>query len=416
MNKISVSTLVRYLKNKLDTDENLQGVMVGGEISNFHKHNSGHLYFTLKDDKSSISCVMFSSKTNNLRFIPKNGDKVLLSANTSIFEVSGQLQLYVNTMKLDGVGDLYQQYEELKNKLTSEGLFSVEHKKELPFIYPEKIAVLVGDKSAAMSDIKTQFNRRWPLCVVDYYPVLVQGLDAPKDIINKLLEVDNMNYDAIILARGGGSFEDLFCFNDEGLIRCIYNLKTFIVSGLGHEQDFTLTDFVSDLRAPTPTASVELITPNISDVIDEIESLLNLSQTSVNNKIKIIKKDLDLLTASEYLKNPYVIIDNIKLKLDYYNEKLNGIAKLKNTLLIKIDAYLERANHFLNKKIDNNRHGLDKYTQVLDAYSINKTLKRGFSIIYKGDKIVNLSKDLKKDDNITIKMLDGYTNAIIKED
>ena len=214
MQQISVSALLRYLKNRLDSDDNLQKIYVKGEISNFHRHFSGHLYFTLKDEKAAISCVMFKSSAVSLRFDPKNGDKVIVYANTSIFEASGQLQLYVQKMTLDGLGNLYARYEALKIKLAEEGKFAQEHKKEMPFIYPDRIAVLVGDKSAAMSDIITCFQRRWPLCKTDFYPVLVQGELAPASIIKQLKKVDDLGYQAIILARGGGSFEDLFCFND----------------------------------------------------------------------------------------------------------------------------------------------------------------------------------------------------------
>ena len=198
MNKISVSTLVFYLKNKLDNDQNLSSVYVSGELSNFKYASSGHLYFTLKDNKASISCVMFRSSASKLNFIPKNGDKVLVSGHVSLFETSGQVQLYVNNLSLDGLGDLYRQYEELKNKLASEGFFDDFHKKENKFLYPSNIAVLTGKDSAAMSDIKIQFKRRWPLANVDYYPILVQGVDAPSNIIKTLLKVDKLDYEIIV--------------------------------------------------------------------------------------------------------------------------------------------------------------------------------------------------------------------------
>ena len=293
MRQLTVSSLVRYLKNKLDTDSNLQRVIVAGEISNYHRHYSGHLYFTLKDDGAAINCVMFKSSAASLNFEPKTGDKVVLSANTSIFETTGQLQLYVLKMNLDGLGELYQKYELLKNKLESEGIFDNSHKISLTKNYIDNVAVLVGDKSAAMSDIKTAFERRWPLCKVDYYPVLVQGENAPSVIIDKLIEVDEMNYDAIILARGGGSFEDLFCFNDEQLVRTIYSLNTFIVTGIGHEQDFTLADFVADLRAATPTASVELITPSYDDVIETINDYIDDISQLIGSKFSYLKMNYD---------------------------------------------------------------------------------------------------------------------------
>lgn len=387
MQQISVTALVRYLKNKLDSDNNLQRVLVSGEISNFHRHGSGHLYFTLKDETSAISCVMFKSSAASLKFEPKTGDKVILQANTSIFETTGQLQLYVLKMNLDGLGDLYAQYEALKQKLEENGIFDEDHKQELTKTYIDNVAVLVGDNSAAMSDIKTTFARRWPLCNVDYYPVLVQGSDAPKQIISKLLEVDSKGYDAIILARGGGSFEDLFCFNDEKLVMCIYKLKTFIITGVGHEQDFTLVDFVADQRAATPTASVELITPNIIDVINEIDEY------------------------EEYIKNSlYKLVDNNKMKVDYYLQKLLKYQGKLESIKLNIDSEIENIKNLLALKLEKNKLNLKRYSTLLEAYNTDNTLKRGYSIVIQDDHVVTSKKKLKKDD-FNIKFIDGTIKA-----
>ncbi|MDO4500138.1 MAG: exodeoxyribonuclease VII large subunit [Erysipelotrichaceae bacterium] len=415
MSKISVSTLVRYLKHKLDSDEKLQGVMVSGELSNFHRHNSGHLYFTLKDEKASISCVMFASKAAYLKFSPKNGDKVVLSANTSLFEVSGQLQLYVNNMKLDGLGDLYQQYEELKNRLAKEGYFNDLHKVGIKTAYPEKVAVIVGDKSAAMSDINTQFNRRWPLCQVDYYPSLVQGMDAPKDIIRNLLVADDKDYDAIILARGGGSFEDLFCFNDEQLVKTIYSLKTFIITGIGHEQDFTLADFVADLRAPTPTATVELITPNIMDVNEEINGLKHELSSLIKDKINNHQKESEKLSGNRYLLNPELLIDKTILKIDYYCQRLSNFSKVLDNIDMQITNYQKLMKLNLDKKIFKINNNLKNCSDLLNAYSLNSTLKRGFSIVSVNNKIVSSVNDLKVGDTVDIRLSDGIRKGSIKE-
>ena len=387
MQQISVTALVRYLKNKLDSDNNLQRVLVSGEISNFHRHGSGHLYFTLKDETSAISCVMFKSSAASLKFEPKTGDKVILQANTSIFETTGQLQLYVLKMNLDGLGDLYAQYEALKQKLEENGIFDEDHKQELTKTYIDNVAVLVGDNSAAMSDIKTTFARRWPLCNVDYYPVLVQGSDAPKQIISKLLEVDSKGYDAIILARGGGSFEDLFCFNDEKLVMCIYKLKTFIITGVGHEQDFTLVDFVADQRAATPTASVELITPNIIDVINEIDEY------------------------EEHIKNSlYKLVDNNKMKVDYYLQKLLKYQGKIESIKLNIDSEIENIKNLLAFKLEKNKLNLKRYSTLLEAYNTDNTLKRGYSIVIQDDHVVTSKKKLKKDD-FNIKFIDGTIKA-----
>ena len=398
MNSISVTTLVRYLKNKLDSDGALSSVLVSGELSNFRKAPSGHIYFTLKDENCSISCVMFKSKAAFLKFDPKNGDKVLLQGSVSLFEASGQMQIYVNSLRLDGVGDLYAKYEELKNKLYLEGLFNKEHKKEIPTKYPLKVAVLCGDNSAAMSDIKIQFKRRWPICKVDFYPVVVQGLQASLDIIEKLLKVDEMDYEIIVLARGGGSFEDLFCFNDESLVRTIYSLNTFIVSGIGHEQDFTLTDFVSDLRAPTPTGAIELITPNIVDVIGEVDGLTKKLDNLINDRIVDFKDRLSTLCNNKYLLNPKLLIDKISLKLDYYLERINSFSNRLSTIDKEIDNVVDNIAIKLNIKLNKRQNDLDKLDSLLKAYSVDNTLKRGYSLVYKDNKLlkdkVNINDDL----------------------
>ena len=387
MLQVTVSSLLRYLKNKLDTDNNIQRVLVSGEISNFHNHFSGHLYFTLKDDNAAINCVMFKSNASKLTFTPKTGDKVIIQANTSIFETTGQLQLYVLKMNLDGLGDLYLKFEQLKNKLNTEGYFSDDHKKILTKTYLDKVAVLVGDKSAAMSDIKTTFNRRWPLCKVDYYPVLVQGLDAPNSIINELKKVDELGYDAIILARGGGSFEDLFCFNDENLVKTIYDLKTFIITGVGHEQDFTLVDFVADKRAATPTASVELITPNIIDTLD----LINDYEYDLNN----ILNDK---------------FNNIKMNYDYLTNKLLNYQAHLNLISNEIDMKLNRINNNLKLKIERDKLSLKRLSTLLEAYNINNTLQRGYTILLQDDKVVKTKKELI-DKEFNIKFIDGTIKA-----
>lgn len=388
---ISVSTLVKYLKNKLDSDNSLQNIEVTGELSNFHKHSSGHLYFSLKDDKSQISCVMFASKASSIKFEPKNGDEVIVKANTSLFEVSGQLQLYVNSLKLKGIGDLYQQYEELKNKLYEQGYFDDAHKKELEIKYPNNVCVLVGDKSAAMSDIKTCFNRRWPLAKVDYYPVLVQGKNAPNEIIDKLIEVDKLNYDYIILARGGGSFEDLFCFNDENLVKTIYNLQTFIITGIGHEQDYTLVDFVADLRAPTPTATVELTTPNINDEIAYLNDTKSYLNTLITNKI-----------------------ENLDIKLDYFKTKITAFTNKYKLIDTDIKNLEIRMNNSITNIINNSNNKLKNLINLLNAYSLDQTLKRGFSLVYSDKKIIKSKKEIKSKDELTIKFIDGESKVTVK--
>ncbi|MCR4634052.1 MAG: exodeoxyribonuclease VII large subunit [Erysipelotrichaceae bacterium] len=409
MQQLSVSSLLRYLKNRLDTDDHLQKIYVSGEISNYHRHFSGHLYFTLKDQYAAISCVMFKSAAASLRFEPKTGDKVLVYANTSIFEASGQLQLYVQKMSLDGLGDLYARYEALRNKLNEEGYFDSDHKKILQKTYPENVGVLVGDKSAAMSDIKTAFQRRWPLCKVTYFPVLVQGPDAPKDIIEKLLQADQEGFDAIILARGGGSFEDLFCFNDEQLVKTIFAMKTFLISGIGHEQDFTLADFVADRRAATPTAAVELITPDIE-------------------KVKSLIDDLTLDLHEDVL----TVLERKKMSFDFYSQRLFRymdslssiqeridacIAQIKSSILHKCDRDLDQIIHLedrmamkLDFRLNEARLSYKRFTTLLEAYNAENVLKRGYTIVFQDDRVIKNKKDLKPE-GFEIRFADGIVKA-----
>lgn len=413
MKPISVTTLVRYLKNKLDSDEALRSVQVSGELSNFRKTSSGHLYFTLKDENSAISCVMFKSKAYSLSFVPENGNKVICSGSISMFEASGSLQLYVNTLKLDGIGDLYRQYEELKNKLFNEGLFDDDHKKEIPTLYPSKVAVLCGKDSAAMSDIKIQFNRRWPLCEVDYYPVIVQGSEGPSSMIKTLKDIDTLGYEIIVLARGGGSFEDLFCFNDERLVRTIYNLNTFIITGVGHQQDFTLVDFVSDRRAPTPTGAIEMITPNIDDVLDSIDDLSYRLNKSIDLLITNNKDKLIQLSNNKYFKDPSLLVDKVSLLLDYKIERLKRFSNKLDNYQLQIDKKVDRIGLLLDIKLNKKRNELDRLNGLLKAYSCENTLKRGYALVYKDNKLIN--KDINNNDKLVIETYDQIIDTRVEK-
>ena len=308
----------------------------------------------------------------------------------------------------------YAQYERLKAKLYEEGYFSAEHKKAKPNLYPNKVAVLCGDASAAMSDIKICFARRWPLANVDYYPVLVQGLDAPENIINTLLKVDEMGYEYIILARGGGSFEDLFCFNDERLVKTIYSLKTFTVTGIGHEQDFTLSDFVADLRAATPTAAVELITPDIKKVEELLSEYKDSLNESVNYKLIAFRDLLDKLKSSKYLNEPLLLADKSRLKIDYYASRLKNIEHKFALISNNLDNNLKIMASVLDNKIKKKDVELKHLSELLKLYSVDNTLSRGYSLIYKEDKIIKEKTELAKGDEIKIRLYKGNVEAVIK--
>ena len=353
---------------------------------------------------------MFKSAAASLSFEPKNGDKVIVYANTSIFEASGQLQLYILKMDPQGLGDLYARYEALKKKLTQEGKFDQDHKIELEKIYLEKVAVLVGDRSAAMSDIKICFSRRWPLCKVDYYPVLVQGPEAPKDIIAKLKKADDLGYDAIILARGGGSFEDLYCFSDEELVNTIYELKTFIVTGIGHEQDFSLADFAADLRAATPTAAVELITPDIADVLELLEEYEDSLKISLYENFEQRQMEFDFLykRLSSY-QDRFVIIQNRIDSMMTIIEK--DIRYMIGNKLNYIDQSVSDMSYKLDYRLNEARLSFKRLNTLLEAYSCENVLKRGYTMVLQNDRVIKNSVDLKNDE-FEVKFHDGTIKAI----
>ena len=432
---MKVSVLAHYLKSKLENDQYLNNIIVQGEISNFTNHKSGHWYFSIKDDTARLSCVMFKTYNTKTSFIPKDGDKVLIRCSTSLFESNGSLQLYVNAIKHDGIGDLYLQYEMLKKKLAAKGIFADEHKKPIPK-YPERICVVTGNKTAALNDVITTIERRWPLATLSIYPVLVQGDMASKQIIEALQYVDKLNFDIILLVRGGGSIEDLWAFNNEELAYCIYNMQTCIISGVGHEVDTTIVDNVCDVRGATPTAAATLATPDINDVK---AMLIQLSQR-LNMAIDRYKQNKEVRLDYYQLKLnniKYTVNDNAK-KLDILNHKLllainsiknkqenhlvNNLNKLK---MITSDQILKNNNQINNYKITllnninniylKNNYHLMNNIKLLDAYSPLKIMQRGYSLTFKDDKLVNSIKDIVKNDNLMIKLQDGYINTIVKD-
>ncbi len=432
----SVKALVSYLKLKLDNDNLVQNITVIGELSNFNHHHTNHMYFTLKDDKSRISCVMFASNAARVNFVPESGMQVIIEASVSVFEASGTLQLYVKSMIPYGVGNLALKFEQLKEQLSKEGLFDEKYKKALPS-YPLDIAIISGQDSAAMSDIKTTLNRRWPIAKTTIYNSLVQGNQAHLDIISNLKKADIAGHDLIILSRGGGSIEDLWPFNEELLARKIFTLKTPIISGVGHEIDFTISDFVSDLRAPTPTAAAEIATPDINEVINTIsnidKSLKANMQLLLNNKMLHV----DSYRNSATFSYPDIILKGVKTDLEKYrlalnewkNTKLktiNNYQNLKNSFKTKTQLVIhnERINlnnlsNILNNNIfnynNNKKINLLRQIELIDSYSPINTLKRGYSIVEKKTGITNSVENLKKDDKIKIVMHDGSIDALVLE-
>ena len=417
MNKeyLTVSQLTKYIKYKLDNDVNLREVYLKGEISNFKAHTRGHFYFTIKDEGSRINAVMFASSASKVKFTPEDGMKILVTGRISVYEATGGYQIYVNEMVEDGVGNLYVAFEQLKKKLASEGLFDEARKKRIPKI-PERVGVITASTGAAIRDIISTINRRFPLTEVILLPSLVQGEGAKEDIVRQIKRAEDYNLDVLIVGRGGGSIEDLWAFNEEIVARAIFECPIPIISAVGHEIDFTIADFVADLRAPTPTGAAEIAVPNKTDVINYINQLNLRSRKAVGTILELKKKRLDNIKGHYILNNPLDLYSAKIQKLDYLTESL-----VKNYKVI-IDKEKIKLNNIKTRPLFSNPLViLDKTKQKyalllskLDALSPLKTLERGYGIIKIGDKAVTSIKDLKKDDLIDIELKDGSKEAIIK--
>ncbi len=411
---ITISQLTRYIKYKIDNDVNLGQVFIKGEISNFKAHSRGHYYFTLKDETSRINAIMFASQTKTLKFVPEDGMKVLVTGKISVYEATGGYQIYVSDMIEDGVGNLYVAYEQLKKKLEKEGLFDTSKKKKIPRI-PTKIGVITAPTGAAIRDILSTIKRRFPLTEVLLFPALVQGKEAASSIVSQIKNAENYDIDTLIVGRGGGSIEDMWCFNEEEVAYAIYNCKIPVISAVGHEIDFTIADFVADLRAPTPTGAAELAVPNEKDVLEYINQLKIRSQKVASNKIEFLNQKLKEITNKYILKNPISIYEVKEQQFDAIIEKLKfNIVNLYN---FKEKRYLNIKSSYIfknpEKLIEKNTN---KYLQVLsklETLSPLLTIKRGYSIAKKDGKVVTSCNDLKKDDKITIELKDGTVNSLV---
>lgn len=409
---ITVSQLTRYIKYKIDNDSNLNEVFLKGEISNFKAHSRGHYYFTLKDEGSRINAIMFASSTRKLKFMPQDGMKVLVTGKISVFEANGGYQIYVNDMLEDGVGNLYIAYEQLKSKLESEGLFNQTIKKQIPKI-PTRVGVITAPTGAAIKDIISTIKRRWPLAEVYLFPSLVQGEDAKEDIVRQIEKADTFDLDTLIVGRGGGSIEDLWAFNEEIVARAIFNCKTPVISAVGHEVDFTIADFVADLRAPTPTGAAEMAVPQLADMQNYLNQINIRLNNTMQNKIAINKKKLDNITNRNIFKNPMVIYQTKEMQFSNIIEKLKfsliNLTNIKEKELLKVkNSYiLTNPYQILDRKSN-------KYLQIvskLETLSPLLTLKRGYTITKIDNKVVNSCKKIKKDTKITVEFSDGSIDA-----
>ena len=318
---ITITQLTRYIKYKIDNDVHLNEVFIKGEISNFKAHTRGHYYFTIKDESSRINAIMFASQTKKIKFVPEDGMKVLVTGKISVYEANGGYQIYVSDMLEDGVGNLYVAYEKLKQKLEKEGLFDASKKKKIPKI-PKTVGVVTAPTGAAIRDILSTIKRRFPLTEVILFPALVQGDGAKDSIVKQIKLAENYEIDTLIVGRGGGSIEDMWCFNEEEVAYAIYQCKIPVISAVGHEIDFTIADFVADLRAPTPTGAAERAVPNVTDVVSYIHQLRIRSQTVMKNKIDFLNQKLLEITNKHILKNPIMIYQVKEQKFDNLIERL----------------------------------------------------------------------------------------------
>ena len=378
----SITALNKAIKNMFDSKPELNRVYIKGEISNFKHHTRGHFYFTLKDENSRIAAVMFASYASNINFEPEDGMKVLVSGRVTVYEATGGYQIYVDDMQLDGLGNLYLEYEKLKKKLETEGLFDVSYKKPIPK-YPKRIGIITAPTGAAIRDILSTIKRRYPICETILFPALVQGTGAKESIVEQITRAQDFDLDVIICGRGGGSIEDLWAFNEEIVARAIFASKIPIISAVGHEIDFTIADFVAYLRAPTPTGAAEMAVPNLVDLRTLIEQYKIRSNENIKNIINYNMKRLDALKSSYVLKNPLVLYEVKEQKLDnfidrantkmnkYINDytvRLNNIKSsyvLKNPLAMyeakgeKIKGFVEILNKIIKANLSDNNHRYD---------------------------------------------------------
>lgn len=392
---ITVSQLNRYLKDIVESQQVLNNIYVVGEISNFlHYYRSGHLYFTLKDSQSQLKAVMFSSYAQRLKFSPEDGMSVICRGRVSVYEKDGLYQLYVEDMQPDGIGSLSLAFEQLKERLSREGLFDEKHKKPLPK-YPHKIGVATSNMGAAIEDIKNITKRRFPLAQLVIVPTVVQGEQAGDDIVKSIKLLDSIDdIDLIIVGRGGGSVEDLWAFNLEKVARAVFECNKPVISAVGHETDFTICDFVADLRAPTPSAAAELAVPDSSQLISHLNNINYTLSVYLNRKLEKEYQRFDFLVANSILSKPEKFFSELSENVANKNKQITDLysAKIK-------DKYLLLAN----------------FAGRLDALSPLAVISRGYSICENEKGLIKSVKDTDKGDKISVKLSDGILNCTVDE-
>ncbi len=437
---MKISDLNTYIKNIFDENPYLKKVYLRGEISNFKNHTRGHLYFTLKDDNSRISAVMFYSSAMTLKFSPEDGMNVLVEGRISCYPAQGTYQIYVDKMEPDGLGNLYIEFEKLKKKLSEEGLFNPEHKKPIPRI-PKRIGIITAPTGAAIKDILSTIKRRFPICETILFSSLVQGENAAPDIVKQIKEADSGKYDLdiLIVGRGGGSIEDLWAFNEEIVARAIFEARVPIISAVGHEIDFTIADFVSDMRAPTPTGAAEMAVPTISEINNMLNSYeIRLSEFT-SNLLHKAKLRLEGITSSYILKNPLSLYEIKEQRLDNIIDTLNNfiakkidnnklvLDKLRSSYVLKNPMSLfevkkeklEFNEKTLYSNIKNiilkNEHEYKMLINTLKLVNPLGILEKGYSLVTKDNELIKDSSNLKENDIVNIRLHKGNVTASIRE-
>ncbi|WP_391559364.1 exodeoxyribonuclease VII large subunit [Robertmurraya sp.] len=437
---VTITALTKYIKRKFDADPHLQDMYVKGEISNFKQHSSGHMYFTLKDEKARILAVMFSSFNKSIKFRPENGMKVLVKGDITVYEQSGQYQMYIKEMQPDGIGDLYLAFEQLKEKLLKQGLFSKEYKKPLPK-YPHTVGVITSPTGAAIRDILTTLKRRYPIANIMVIPALVQGEQGAASIVKAIEQANqSQEIDVLIVGRGGGSIEELWSFNEEIVARAIFASRIPIISAVGHETDTTIADYVADLRAPTPTGAAELAVPHIDELIERVLTRQTRIIRKIKEKINVQAQRYDRLSKSYAFKYPQRLYEQKVEQVDKSTELLQRAAQAlflnRNEGYIRTKRRLERnnlnmllqtsvlqqtktekalnrafANLLLAKKKEHQRVNV-----ALDALSPLKIMDRGYSLVYnEDDHLVKSTEQIRLNDNIKIKLVDGSITCEVLE-
>ncbi len=435
---ITVSSLNGYIKKVLENNNYLANVYLKGEISNLKKHTTGHWYFTLKDNDGRINAVMFSKDASLVNFDAKDGMNVLITGRVSAYPASGTYQIYVTKMSLDGIGELYVEFEKLKKKLLEEGLFSSQYKKSIPK-YPTKVGVITAPTGAAIKDIISTINRRFPTTTVILFPALVQGKDAAPSVVKQIKIADEYGLDTLIVGRGGGSIEDLWAFNEEIVARAIFECKTPVISAVGHEIDVTISDYVADLRAPTPTGAAEMAVPTVLDTVNIIDNLKIRLNKNIKNTVNTKFIELKNYKSSYVLKNPmsmYEIkmqkldmnIDKLNKEIDFIiNDKYKKVMAFKDNYVLnnpfsiyemkkqKLNVLDEKLENSINVLLDRKESKVQIMITSLKLLNPLGILEKGYSVVTKNNEVIKSGDSLKLNDEINIRFKDNNINAIVKE-